>query len=127
MAGGIPDAYCLIAQRFRNSANRLGQGYRIHLQEYLKKGWTYHAKGLWYYPPNSISPCMTLIGSPNFGERSVKRDLETQLAIVTENPDLRNKLHEECEELYKLGLPLEKDRNIPMWVYAMVFLFRNYF
>lgn len=126
MAGGIPDAYCLIAQRFKNMAHKFDQDKRIIMQEYLKKGWTYHAKGLWYYPPDSIYPCLTLIGSPNFGERSVKRDLETQLAIVTENEDLRKKLHEECSELYKLALPV-KERVIPTWVYGMVFAFRDYF
>lgn len=126
MAGGIPDAYSLIAQRFRNMANKFGQDNRIFLKEYLKRGWTYHAKGLWYYPSVGQYPCLTLIGSPNFGERSVKRDLETQLAIVTENEDLRKKLHDECHHLYKLALPL-KERDIPLWVYAMVFFFRDYF
>lgn len=126
MAGGIPDAYCLIAQRFDLAVQKFGQTSRIFLREYLKKGWTYHAKGLWYYPPGSKYPCLTLIGSPNFGERSVKRDLETQLAIVTENKELREKLQMECEDLYKLGLPIEQ-RNIPIWVHGMVFFFRNYF
>lgn len=97
------------------------------MQEYLKKGWTYHAKGLWYYPPESEFPTITLIGSPNFGERSVRRDLETQLAVVTENTELRRKMHEECQRLFKEALPVEKNRPIPTWVQAMVTLFRDYF
>lgn len=80
-----------------------------------------------YYPPGLETPCMTLIGSPNFGERSVKLDLETQIAIVTENNELRNKLHEECRYLYKLGLPADTNRKIPNWVHVMVFLFKKYF
>lgn len=100
---------------------------RITLREYLRGGWTYHAKGLWYYPPNSEYPCLTLVGSPNFGERSVKRDLETQLAIVTENEELRRKMHEECRRLYEKALPVERNRPIPAWVQAMVTLFRDYF
>lgn len=127
MAGGIPDAYCLIAQRFNEMAIKYKQSNRIILREYLKKGWTYHAKGLWYYSPGSQLPCLTLIGSPNFGERSVKRDLETQLAIVTDNEELKKKMHMECNELYKLGTPIEKNRIIPMWVHGMVLFFRNYF
>lgn len=80
-----------------------------------------------YYPPNHETPCVTLIGSPNFGERSVKRDLETQLAIVTENNELREELHKECMKLYGLGLPADTNRTIPKWVYPMVFFFRGYF
>lgn len=80
-----------------------------------------------YYPPDREHPCLTLIGSPNFGERSVRRDLETQLAIVTENPELRKKMHEECQNLFEAALPVEKNRPIPAWVQAMVTLFRDYF
>lgn len=93
----------------------------------MKPGWTYHAKGLWYYAPEARYPALSLIGSPNFGERSVKKDLETQIAIVTENEDLRKAMHEECRKLYALGLPATETRIIPKWVYAMVFFFRAYF
>ncbi|KAF5289768.1 hypothetical protein FQA39_LY03685 [Lamprigera yunnana] len=126
-AGGIPAAYSLIAQYFSKKLKKYGQDERIQLQEYLRDGWTYHVKGLWYYPPKEQLPCLTLIGSPNFGERSVKRDLETQLAIVTENDELKKQMHEECTKLYSLGLPANIDRAIPKWVYATVFFFRGYF
>lgn len=46
-AGGIPDAYSLIAQRFHEKLEKNQQNYRITLQEYIRNGWTYHAKGLW--------------------------------------------------------------------------------
>lgn len=97
------------------------------LHEYLRKDWTYHAKGLWYYASGSKYPSLTLIGSPNFGERSVKRDLETQVAVVTRNIDLQKQLHNECTELYERSLPAVGRRVIPKWVYVMVFLFREYF
>lgn len=35
-----------------------------------------------------------MIGSPNFGYRSVHRDLEAQIAIVTENEELQRQLQE---------------------------------
>ncbi|KAK4874833.1 hypothetical protein RN001_014193 [Aquatica leii] len=98
-AGGIPDAYSLIAQYFKTKLQKFGQSQRVTFQEYLREGWTYHGKGLWYYPPENQLPCMTLIGSPNFGERSVKRDLETQIAIITESDKLRKEMHEECARL----------------------------
>lgn len=44
--------------------------------------------------PGSSLPCLTLIGSPNFGYRSVHRDLEAQIAIVTESPALQRELHQ---------------------------------
>lgn len=50
--------------------------------------------GLWLYPAGKSMPCLTLIGSPNFGYRSVHRDLETQIALVTENQDLQRQLHQ---------------------------------
>lgn len=127
VAGQIPYAYCLIAQKFRKKCEKYGHHSRIILSEYLRDGWTYHGKGLWYYPPNCNYPCLTLIGSPNFGERSVKRDLETQLAIITENKELQKKLHEECVDLYKFGLPMEKKRRGPKWVHGFVYFFRSYF
>lgn len=126
-AGGIPYAYSLIAHEFRKQYESNGQSYRIKLLEYLRNGWTYHAKGLWYYSPNSNYPCMTIIGSPNFGERSVTKDLETQLVIVTENETLQKEMHQECQGLYKMGLPAETERKVPFWVYTFVALFRSYF
>ena len=40
------------------------------MHEYEREGWTFHAKGLWYYPPGGNGlPTMTMVGSPNFGYR----------------------------------------------------------
>lgn len=46
-AGAIPDAYCLIADKFRQNIEKVGCSDRVSLLEYLREGWTYHAKGLW--------------------------------------------------------------------------------
>lgn len=99
------------------------------LFNYLKPGVHYDISiaSLRYYPPQNDLPCVTFVGSPNFGERSVKRDLETQLAIVTENRDLQLKMHNECRRLYDKAVSVENRREIPPWVYAMVTLFRGYF
>lgn len=126
-AGGIPYAYSIIAHQFRRQYENYGQDFRIKLLEYLRNGWTYHAKGLWYYPPKSKYPCMTIIGSPNFGQRSVTKDLETQLVIITENEELRKEMNKECLRLYQMGLPAETERKAPLWVNAFVSLFRSYF
>ncbi|XP_050295706.1 CDP-diacylglycerol--glycerol-3-phosphate 3-phosphatidyltransferase, mitochondrial isoform X2 [Anthonomus grandis grandis] len=126
-AGGIPYAYSLIAEKFRRMCEVHHQQYRIKLLEYMRKGWTYHGKGLWYYPPKSKYPCLSIIGSPNFGDRSVTKDLETQLVIVTENNELRKCFHEESQRLYKLGLEADTKRQVPLWVNVFVLLFRSYF
>lgn len=83
-----------------------------------------------YYLPDSDLPNLTLIGSSNFGERSVNRDLETQVCLVTRNPQLQRELQSECDNLYQLGDTAEQAltrRPVPKWVRAVVSLFRNYF
>ncbi|XP_077407775.1 CDP-diacylglycerol--glycerol-3-phosphate 3-phosphatidyltransferase, mitochondrial isoform X3 [Vanacampus margaritifer] len=94
VAGAIPDAYTHIARQFYEQVRHLGQQGRVQLHEYHRPEWTFHAKGLWYYLHGQDRPCLTLIGSPNFGYRSVHRDLEAQIAIVTENEQLQDQLRE---------------------------------
>jgi CDP-diacylglycerol--glycerol-3-phosphate 3-phosphatidyltransferase len=53
----------------------------------------FHGKGLWYYPKNKKSPNMTIVGSSNFGYRSVYRDIEAQLVIYSDNQQLQEQLH----------------------------------
>ncbi|KAF9121583.1 CDP-diacylglycerol--glycerol-3-phosphate 3-phosphatidyltransferase [Mortierella sp. 14UC] len=118
----IPPAYTLIEQRFFNDAKAAGNGERITIEEYARKGWTYHAKGLWVYPPHSDLPVMTTIGSPNFGYRSIVRDLEAQLFLVTSNMGLRKSLHGELNSLRKHTYPVTEEtfrapeRQVPVWV-----------
>lgn len=83
-----------------------------------------------YYLPNSNLPSLTLIGSSNFGERSVNRDLETQICLVTTNKTLQQNLQSECDNLFELGTTAEQaltKRPVPKWVRAVVSLFLNYF
>ncbi|XP_034496265.1 CDP-diacylglycerol--glycerol-3-phosphate 3-phosphatidyltransferase, mitochondrial isoform X3 [Ailuropoda melanoleuca] len=94
VAGAIPAAYVHIERQFYRAVCSLGQQERVQLQEYWRRGWTFHAKGLWLYLAGSSLPCLTLIGSPNFGYRSVHRDLEAQIAIVTESRALQQQLHQ---------------------------------
>jgi CDP-diacylglycerol--glycerol-3-phosphate 3-phosphatidyltransferase len=81
--------------------------HRIKLFEYQRVGWTYHAKGLWYTSSASMSltslPFLTMVGSPNYGYRSVFKDLETQITILSNNRQLQQQLGEEQSVLYKQG------------------------
>ncbi|GAB1868592.1 CDP-diacylglycerol--glycerol-3-phosphate 3-phosphatidyltransferase [Camponotus japonicus] len=133
IAGGIPAAYTKIEESFYDLCEKMDQHDRITLWEFIKPGWTYHAKGLWYTLPDQRKPSLTLIGSSNFGYRSVNRDLETQIAVVTKNNKLQDALHEEQAQLFSCAKPatrktfLQQDRVPPAWVCAVVLFFRYYF
>jgi CDP-diacylglycerol--glycerol-3-phosphate 3-phosphatidyltransferase len=70
---------------------------------YDRKGWTFHAKGLWLWlsspspplsssaassahPPQQAASLVTYIGSSNLGERSWGRDFELGFLLSTSNP-----------------------------------------
>ncbi|XP_029382939.1 CDP-diacylglycerol--glycerol-3-phosphate 3-phosphatidyltransferase, mitochondrial [Echeneis naucrates] len=133
VAGAIPAAYIHIARQFYNRVCQLGQQERVHLHEYHRPQWTFHAKGLWYYLQGQDRPCLTLIGSPNFGYRSVHRDLEAQIAIVTENEELQSQLQEEQEMLYQLSTEVSSstferpDRHVKLWVKLVTPFIKNFF
>ncbi|XP_033336225.2 phosphatidylglycerophosphate synthase 1 isoform X1 [Megalopta genalis] len=133
VAGGIPAAYTKIEESFIKRCTNMGQEDRIKLWEFIKPGWTYHAKGLWYSLPGQKTPSLTLIGSPNFGYRSVSKDLETQIAVITKNRKLQSELQKEYERLFASAKPVtkgtftEQNRIPPTWVCAAVAVFRYYF
>lgn len=126
---------------------------RIRLWEYQRRSWTFHAKGLWIsFNRGDPRPCLTLVGSPNFGKylliwlpgllffyccvlgyRSVYRDLEAQLAVVTVNSGLRDQLHQERKNLFQQAELVNSttfdrpDRKIPLWVRFVIKVFRRFF
>ncbi|KAL0272815.1 UNVERIFIED_CONTAM: hypothetical protein PYX00_005647 [Menopon gallinae] len=132
LAKGVPFAYTELASQFLNKIISSKQEYRIKMYEYVRPGWTYHAKGLWLSTVENDLPFLTMIGSPNFGERSVKRDLECQFLIATDNKDLQRELWREKELLFGNCIeftertPTEADRVPPLWVKAVVLLFRTF-
>jgi CDP-diacylglycerol--glycerol-3-phosphate 3-phosphatidyltransferase len=46
VAGAIPAAYVHIERQFYSEVCSLGQQERVQLQEYWRRGWTFHAKGM---------------------------------------------------------------------------------
>ena|SRR6266511_3030792 len=50
--------------------------------------------GLWCYIHEESWPSLTIIGSSNYGYRSTERDLEAQAILITNNIQLRKKIHE---------------------------------
>ncbi|GAV08952.1 hypothetical protein RvY_18568 [Ramazzottius varieornatus] len=102
-SGHVPAMYVQIARTFFDAIHSGAQQHRIKLYEYYRDKWTYHVKGLWATLKGQKNPCLTLVGSPNFGYRSVNRDIEAQIAVVTENVDLQKRLAEERDRLYESG------------------------
>ncbi|XP_061182445.1 CDP-diacylglycerol--glycerol-3-phosphate 3-phosphatidyltransferase, mitochondrial-like [Saccostrea echinata] len=120
--GNIPDAYTYIASSFYHLVLYHNMQHRIRLYEYYRDQWTYHVKGLWYYLPNQTLPFLCMMGSSNFGHRSVYRDLECQIALVTQNKQLQSELHREQEYFFAHGIQTDEDtyqkadRFVPYWV-----------
>ena len=104
----------------------------MRLFEYRRPGWTFHGKGLWYSTTTSL-PCLTMVGSPNFGYRSERRDLESQIVVLTRSPELQERLAEEEERLYSPANMVEantwreEDRQVPTWVQFVVKFARKWF
>ena len=63
----------------------------------------------YYAADNPAFPVATLIGSSNFGCRSVERDLEAQLAIVTKNENLQRALHNERKCLFEYAMEVTEE------------------
>ncbi len=53
--GHIPDVYTYNAECMHRRVAQEGQAHRVDMAEYRRKGWTFHAKGLWYYPEGENS------------------------------------------------------------------------
>jgi CDP-diacylglycerol--glycerol-3-phosphate 3-phosphatidyltransferase len=96
----LPPAYTFIERQFYRHVKRAGRQSEISIEEYKRPGWTYHAKGLWVSLGNDELPSATMIGSPNFGQRSSERDLEAQALVITNNENLRKALHKVCIIIY---------------------------
>nr|XP_002169178.3 unnamed protein product [Hydra vulgaris] len=143
LAGGVPNAYSLISKWRYRELIRYNQYERIQFLEFYREKWTFHGKGLWFYLQDSLyqnknkntfysndyadicSPLLTLIGSPNFGKRSVYRDMEAQVGIVTVNKKLQFDLIQERNNMLKdttvvnLETFDEEERKISWWVYLI--------
>lgn len=100
----IPPAYTWLERKFWDAVQQRNKTDSIELLEWVKSGWTYHAKGLWWTPARSASlgPTHTLIGSSNFGSRSALRDLECTFLVeapASGQSSLNRVLRDEVEAL----------------------------
>lgn len=69
----------------------------------------------------------------SLGARSIQRDLEAQLAILTNNEELREKFHRERIRLFQNGTLVTSEtfkqlsRVAPFWGPLFMRIFRNFF
>ncbi|XP_046840522.1 CDP-diacylglycerol--glycerol-3-phosphate 3-phosphatidyltransferase, mitochondrial-like [Xenia sp. Carnegie-2017] len=131
--GGIPDAFTNFAKEFFNHVQHFKHFEWIKVNEYIRSYWTFHAKGLWYTPQDDHYPNMSMIGSSNFGHRSVKRDLENQTILLTSNEKLRYMLGKERDHVFKYIVKVTNEtfeaieRRVPIWVKIISYFTRSFF
>lgn len=128
----IPDIYTCIEQNFYEKVLKQKMTDRVKLYEYFKESWTFHAKGLWYTSDkgrNSM-PTLTVIGSSNFGYRSVDRDLEFQLAIYSHNEKFKRSLMNEQVHLYENSKRVSEKillNRLTIWIKIGTKFLKSYF
>lgn len=79
----------------------LSKSKNVEIHEYTNGDWTYHAKGAWFYEEDEANgPVMSVIGSSNLSNRSIKLDTELQLYLVSECESFKQRLHQEQKHLF---------------------------
>jgi len=84
--------------------------------EFCRPGWTFHSKGVWLYASDdaetdplhpkanknvddNLLPLSTVVGSSNYGERGMMRDLEMSFVVTTTDERLRGDFQQEVDRL----------------------------
>ena len=106
LSGQIPYVYIYLTKVFYSLLSRHNRLEDVKIQEYFRQKWTFHAKGLWVSQNQFTNPYATVIGSSNFGARSVYRDLEAQATLITSNKGLMEKLNAEKRAIQYFSIPV---------------------
>jgi len=109
LSGHIPYVYIYLTKVFHSMLSKHRRLEKVHIHEYQRKDWTFHAKGLWVSDNKYTTPHLTVIGSSNFGARSVYRDLEAQATIITTNEKLMKKLDLERRAIQQYSIPVSAE------------------
>ncbi|TPX43468.1 CDP-diacylglycerol---glycerol-3-phosphate 1-phosphatidyltransferase, partial [Synchytrium endobioticum] len=107
----LPKAYTYLEYRFLKTYNTIKKTEQseIVIEEYGRDGWTFHAKGIWCYAPGDAVPCCFTIGSSNFNKRSMMKDFEAQVTVLTGNTSLQRRVHENLEFLRSQAAPIDAE------------------
>lgn len=122
----VPAAYSYLEKLFLKKMS--SKNHNDCLREYQRAGWTWHGKGIWL---NSAEYNLTSIGSSNLNYRSLYRDFEVQLYLVTNNRDLKIKIDSNRTELFSHSFPVDLQslsrRQIPNSVKFLTKLLKTMF
>ena len=127
LIGKIPSMYTQFSHEFFRKI--VDQNSNIQLWSFLRKDWTFHTKGLWINYPNSDFMLAT-IGSPNFGWRSVLRDNECQILLLTRDANLKASLVSEYESVWKFSHRITKETDLPkvsLWLQLVSRFIKRFF
>jgi CDP-diacylglycerol--glycerol-3-phosphate 3-phosphatidyltransferase len=136
LTGYIPAAFTPEARRFLKGVEENHREHQVQLLEWqrgrgdMPGGWTYHAKGLWVAKSAEEDPCMTIVGSSNYGERSFALDLEQDAFIVTKNVDLKKRIGDEERRILEHARRVTReelstgDRKTGLLVFILLWLIR---
>ncbi|ORX44396.1 hypothetical protein BCR36DRAFT_586248 [Piromyces finnis] len=135
LSANIPAFYTYFEKQVHDGSAKKDLELRIH--EYVRPGWTYHAKGLWasYKDPETgeLLPNVTILGSTNFGRRSMNRDVEAQVLMITDNKKLQKDMANEIKNLLNYTVLVDnetfnkEERYVPLKVKLSTYLFQNMF
>jgi CDP-diacylglycerol--glycerol-3-phosphate 3-phosphatidyltransferase len=109
-AGYIPLYYTQLERAFYFLMEHYKCLHRVRVFEFGEAGKTYHAKGLWIADATKgdARPFVTAVGSTNYGSRSVLKDVEAEMFLVSANSGLRDRIA--CELRALLGSSTEAQR-----------------
>ena len=125
----IPSVYTQLSKNFLNDLNSKLLD-NVRLLSYFRSNWTFHAKGLWLRPATTSDYFLSLCGSPNFGYRSVYRDLELQMAILTKDDNLVKQFLDEYENISQYSTSISTPDQLPFvsyWVRVATRLVKSFF
>ena len=114
----VPRLYSAVLYSFLQYMAQGGQ-HMVGVQEWQRDGWSYHVKGMWLSMGRAAEQAagaeavLSVVGSTNFGLRSLERDAECSLVIVTKGGlgegSLARRLGEERDRLWKNGVKVTVD------------------
>ena len=114
----VPRLYSAVLYSFLRHMAQCGQ-HVVDVKEWQRDGWSYHVKGMWLsmgraaVEADGEEAVLSVVGSTNFGLRSMERDAECSLVIVTKGGlgegSLARRLGEERDRLWAHGVEVTVD------------------
>ena len=103
----VPEAYSILqTDLMRSICNP-----QVTFLQYERDNWSFHPKGIWVSRQSGEKVDTTIIGSSNFGYRSLLRDLEISFKLQSDSTSFKNQLRLELARIKKFCSPIDKMRS----------------